>query len=49
MSQSLSQQAPLQAVGIPLSVGLSALGQDIQHIRERLTTPDNTLTLETGF
>lgn len=49
MSQSLSQQAPLQAVGIPLSVGLSALGQDIQYIRERLTTPDNTLTLETGF
>ncbi|KYQ85525.1 3-oxoacyl-ACP synthase [Acinetobacter sp. NRRL B-65365] len=49
MSHSLSQQAPLQAVGIPLSVGLSALGQDIPHIRERLTTPDNTLTLETGF
>ena len=46
MSQSLSQ---LQAVGIPLSVGLSALGQDIQHIREGLTTPDNTLTLEAGF
>lgn len=49
MSQSLSQQAPLQAVGIPISVGLSALGQDIQHICKRLTTPDNTLTLETGF
>ena len=49
MSESLSLQAPLQAVGIPISVGLSALGQDIQHIRERLTTPDNPLTLETGF
>lgn len=49
MTHSLSQQAPLQAVGIPISVGLSALGRDIQYIRERLTAPDNTLTLETGF
>ncbi|QER38676.1 beta-ketoacyl-[acyl-carrier-protein] synthase family protein [Acinetobacter suaedae] len=49
MSQLLSQQVLLQAVGIPISVGLSALGQDIQHIRNCLTTPDNTLTLEAGF
>ncbi|WP_052209147.1 beta-ketoacyl-[acyl-carrier-protein] synthase family protein [Acinetobacter sp. A47] len=49
MNQSLSLQAPLQAVGIPVSVGLSALGQEIQHIREHLTTPANPLTLESGL
>ncbi|EOR09635.1 beta-ketoacyl-[acyl-carrier-protein] synthase family protein [Acinetobacter genomosp. 15BJ] len=46
MSQSLSQ---LQAVGIPLSIGLSALGQDIAQIRQHLIEATNTLSLDAGF
>ncbi|MCH7336457.1 beta-ketoacyl-[acyl-carrier-protein] synthase family protein [Acinetobacter sp. NIPH 2699] len=39
----------LQAVGIPISVGLSALGQDIPQIRQHLIEATNTLSLEVGF
>jgi 3-oxoacyl-[acyl-carrier-protein] synthase-1 len=48
MSQPLSKQQ-FQAVGIPLSIGLSALGQTAQHIQHSLTQTNNTLTLENGL
>lgn len=47
--QTPCEQPKFQAVGIPFSVGLSALGQDIEHIRKNLVEPNNTLSLEDGF
>jgi len=49
MSQPLSKQPQFQAVGIPLSIGLSALGQTAQHIQHSLTQTNNTLSLENGL
>ncbi|MEG1398296.1 MAG: beta-ketoacyl-[acyl-carrier-protein] synthase family protein [Acinetobacter sp.] len=49
MSQPLFKQPQFQAVGIPLSIGLSALGQTAQHIQHSLTQTNNTLSLENGL
>ena len=51
MSQSLqnSTSPQFQAVGIPFSVGLSALGNDAQQIQQSLTETKNTLNLEQGL
>ncbi|MCR4529768.1 MAG: beta-ketoacyl-[acyl-carrier-protein] synthase family protein [Pseudomonadota bacterium] len=49
MSQTISKKSQFQAVGIPVSVGLSALGSTSIHVRDRLIQSENTLNLETGF
>ncbi|MFG0588899.1 beta-ketoacyl-[acyl-carrier-protein] synthase family protein [Acinetobacter sp. YQ_14] len=49
MSQTISKKSQFQAIGIPVSVGLSALGSTPIHVRGRLIQSENTLNLETGF
>lgn len=47
MGDKITTQHP--AVGIQLSVGLSALGNTAEQIKQALTTPQNTLSLVSGF
>ena len=47
MGDQISTQHP--AVGIQFSVGLSALGNTAEQIKQALTTPQNTLSLVSGF
>ena len=47
MGDPISTQHP--AVGIQFSVGLSALGNTAEQIKQALTTPQNTLSLVSGF
>lgn len=49
MSQTISKKSQFQAVGIPVSVGLSALGSTSIQVRDRLIQSENTLNLETVF
>ncbi len=47
MGDQINTQHP--AVGIQFSVGLSALGNSAEQIRQALTTPQNPLSLVSGF
>ena len=47
MGDKITTQHP--AVGIQFSVGLSALGNRAEQIKQALTTPQNTLSFVSGF